>query len=450
MFRKRPAPRHRGDPRRHGGLGEQLVICVVSVQISLAWLPSTQAEPAEVSQQTPRAPAVFGPPAIPIAAQFAPPVVVDAEIPASVTTLTRAEKPREPAAVVQTASTNGIPDAALAAYQRAAAVLGSADPTCRLDWQLIAAIGRVESNHGRYGGNVVTTDGRSRPGIFGIALNGERNTAVIRDTDAGLYDRDVVYDRAVGPMQFIPSTWSVVGVDADGDGERDPQDIDDAALAAAVYLCSGDGDLSVAADERQAVFRYNHSGSYVDLVVAIKGSDLEGDFAAVPTSVRVREIDEPIVVEEETDASEEAKPDDETTLEIAAEVMDHLDATWPPRGQGNHANPGHGPGSPGHGPAPECASDVTDAGNQDATTDTEDTAAEPPEYESGTGADAGAEGDVEEERPLPTDPANEFECIRADDPTEESDDAGESGSTNDGQEPNAGDAADAVPREDGA
>ena len=45
-------------------------------------------------------------------------------------------------------------------------------------------------------------------------------------------------------MQFIPSTWAVVGVDADGDGERNPQDIDDAALAAAVYLCSGNEDLS--------------------------------------------------------------------------------------------------------------------------------------------------------------------------------------------------------------
>ena len=46
------------------------------------------------------------------------------------------------------------------------------------------------------------------------------------------------YDRAVGPMQFIPSTWSVIGVDGDNDGKRNPQDIDDAALATAVYLCS--------------------------------------------------------------------------------------------------------------------------------------------------------------------------------------------------------------------
>ena len=64
------------------------------------------------------------------------------------------------------------------------------------------------------------------------------------DTDAGQYDNDTRFDRAVGPMQFIPSTWSVVGVDGDSDGTRNPQDIDDAALATAVYLCSGDDDLS--------------------------------------------------------------------------------------------------------------------------------------------------------------------------------------------------------------
>ena len=44
-------------------------------------------------------------------------------------------------------------------------------------------------------------------------------------------------------MQFIPSTWSIVGVDADNDGQRNPQDVDDAALASAVYLCSGADDL---------------------------------------------------------------------------------------------------------------------------------------------------------------------------------------------------------------
>ncbi len=184
--------------------------------------------------------------------------------------------------IVATASTNGIPAAALAAYQRAETVINSADKTCNISWQLIAAIGRVESNHGRFGGNVLDEDGLSRPGIYGIALDGRRNTAVIRDTDAGQYDNDTKFDRAVGPMQFIPSTWSVVGVDADGDGKRDPQDIDDAALGTAVYLCSGPDNLSTEAGQRKAIYRYNHSSSYVNLVLSITEAYLEGDYSAVP------------------------------------------------------------------------------------------------------------------------------------------------------------------------
>jgi membrane-bound lytic murein transglycosylase B len=187
-------------------------------------------------------------------------------------------------AVLASASTNGIPDAALAAYQRAAQVIDAADPSCHLSWPLIAAIGRVESNHGRHGGNTLGTDGVRSPGIFGIPLDGSNGTARITDTDAGQYDDDPVYDRAVGPMQFIPSTWSVVGVDGDGDGIRDPQDIDDAALATAVYLCSGDEDLATTAGQRAAVYRYNHSQAYVDLVLAIMRAYAAGDYTAVPNA----------------------------------------------------------------------------------------------------------------------------------------------------------------------
>jgi Transglycosylase SLT domain len=105
---------------------------------------------------------------------------------------------------------------------------------------------------------------------------------VIKDTDAGQYDGDSRFDRAVGPMQFIPSTWSIVGVDADNDGQRDPQDIYDASLASAVYLCSGPDDLSTDAGQRSAVFRYNHSQKYVDLVLAIEHAYQRGDFTSVP------------------------------------------------------------------------------------------------------------------------------------------------------------------------
>jgi len=184
--------------------------------------------------------------------------------------------------IVSTSSTNGIPAAALSAYQRAEAVINSADKACNLSWQLIAAIGRVESDHGRYAGNALNAKGVATPGIYGIALNGKNNTALIRDTDAGAYDNDTTYDRAVGPMQFIPSTWSVVGVDADSDGVRNPQDIDDASLATAVYLCSGTDDLSTLSGQRTSVYRYNHSDSYVNLVLSVADNYLQGDFTSVP------------------------------------------------------------------------------------------------------------------------------------------------------------------------
>jgi membrane-bound lytic murein transglycosylase B len=185
-------------------------------------------------------------------------------------------------AVIASASTNGIPSAALSAYQRAAQVIDSADKGCNIDWPLIAAIGRVESNHGRYGGNTLDDNGVSRPGIYGIPLDGSNGTSQIADTDAAQYDNDPQYDRAVGPMQFIPSTWSVVGVDGDGDGKRNPQDIDDAALATAVYLCSGDEDLSTTKGQQAAVYRYNHSQDYVNLVLSIMNAYIDGDWSSVP------------------------------------------------------------------------------------------------------------------------------------------------------------------------
>jgi hypothetical protein len=179
---------------------------------------------------------------------------------------------RPPAGVPARAASvrdDGIPAVALSAYQRAAAVIDAADDGCHLRWPLLAAIGRVESDHGRHAGGQLSEDGVARPSIFGPLLDGRRGTTRIADTDGGLFDRSTALDRAVGPMQFIPSTWLIVGVDGDGDQQRDPQDIDDAALAAAVYLCSGEGDLSAATDAGAAVYRYNHSASYVGLVMRI-------------------------------------------------------------------------------------------------------------------------------------------------------------------------------------
>ncbi|HET8614651.1 MAG TPA: lytic murein transglycosylase [Actinomycetales bacterium] len=163
----------------------------------------------------------------------------------------------------------GIPAPALAAYQRAAALLDRADPGCHLDWALLGAIGRVESDHARFGGNALDAQGIARPGIIGIPLDGRAGTALIRDTDGGRWDHDTVYDRAVGPMQFIPGTWRSVAADGDGDGQRNPQSLADAATSAGVYLCSGPGDLRQPGNLYQAIRRYNNSDSYARTVMAI-------------------------------------------------------------------------------------------------------------------------------------------------------------------------------------
>ena len=163
-----------------------------------------------------------------------------------------------------------IPPPTLAAYRRAAARLQEADPSCGLEWPLLAGIGRVESNHGRFGGAVVRADGVSAPPVIGIRLDGSlAGTMVVRDSDRGALDGDSLYDRAVGPMQFLPGTWRAYAADGDGDGRDNPQDIDDAALASAAYLCSGSGNLATPAGARAAVLRYNNSSDYADLVLRL-------------------------------------------------------------------------------------------------------------------------------------------------------------------------------------
>ncbi|MDR6209373.1 membrane-bound lytic murein transglycosylase B [Nocardioides zeae] len=206
------------------------------------------------------------------------------ETPASVS-VPDAVTPTSDPQIVSASSTSGIPAVALGAYQRAQTIINGADTSCRISWQLIAAIGRVESDHGRFGGGQLSDEGIATPGIFGIPLDGTNGTSRILDTDAGELDNDATYDRAVGPMQFIPSTWRVIRVDANGDGVRDPQNIHDAALGTAVYLCSGTEDLSTEAGKRAAVLRYNRSEEYVNLVLAIEQAYLDGEYTSVPNAV---------------------------------------------------------------------------------------------------------------------------------------------------------------------
>lgn len=173
----------------------------------------------------------------------------------------------DPAWLARTAAATGIPTRALRAYAGAQLTVAAEQPSCGLGWNTVAAIGAIESDHGRHGGAVLGEDGRSTPAIRGPALDGD-GVAAIADTDGGRWDGDAVWDRAVGPMQFIPDTWARWGVDADGDGIADPNQIDDAALATARYLC-GAGTMTDADGWRAAVFAYNHLDVYVDDVAAL-------------------------------------------------------------------------------------------------------------------------------------------------------------------------------------
>ncbi|WP_228717524.1 lytic murein transglycosylase [Allosaccharopolyspora coralli] len=160
-----------------------------------------------------------------------------------------------------------IPRAALEAYGYAARATEVSRPECNLNWPVLAGVGAVESGHGRFGGAELDETARPSIPIRGIPLDGADGVRRIDDTDSGRLDGDEVFDRAVGPLQFIPETWNEWAVDADGDGFADPDDLDDAALAAAHYLCDSAGDLEDPDSFWDGVLTYNASRSYVQEVL---------------------------------------------------------------------------------------------------------------------------------------------------------------------------------------
>ncbi|TWP48693.1 lytic murein transglycosylase [Lentzea tibetensis] len=156
-----------------------------------------------------------------------------------------------------------IPVRALRAYAQADVIMQSQAPACRISWATLAGIGRVESHHGSIFGARLQDSGIPSKPIIGIPLNGSPGVRAIRDTDGGRFDGDTEWDRAVGPMQFIPGTWNRWAQRAAGDGlPADPQNIDDAALTAARYLCAGGRDVGTGGGWWQAVMSYNNSVEY--------------------------------------------------------------------------------------------------------------------------------------------------------------------------------------------
>ncbi|BAL92797.1 hypothetical protein AMIS_75770 [Actinoplanes missouriensis 431] len=160
----------------------------------------------------------------------------------------------------------GIPVVAVQAYGYAELVVAKTTPSCHLSWTTLAALAKVESDHGAFNGAVLGVDGVASPTIYGLPLNGQGGRQMIADTDRGQLDGDASFDRAIGPMQFIPSTWKENAVDADRDGVTNPNDIDDAALTAAVYLCKGGRDLAKAESWWDAILSYNAVRPYAQRV----------------------------------------------------------------------------------------------------------------------------------------------------------------------------------------
>lgn len=157
-----------------------------------------------------------------------------------------------------------IPERMLVAYAKAEELQRQTDPACGISWTMLAGIGRKESFHGRINSTSINQDGTLSKPIIGVPLDGSPGFRAVKDTDKGVMDQDTTWDRAVGPMQFIPTTWKRYAVRVSGDGQpADPQQVDDAAATAARYLCAvGDNELTSPQGWWKAVMTYNESVSY--------------------------------------------------------------------------------------------------------------------------------------------------------------------------------------------
>lgn len=190
-------------------------------------------------------------------------VVANTKIPRSLRTDVATIASPPPASVVMAPGGVHIPPIALNAYRTAEKIMASAAPGCGISWNLLAGIGRIESGHANNG----ATDARGTAlyPIYGPVLDGSLagNEVIVQSVAAGR----VYYARALGPMQFLPGTWARYASDALGDGKPDVQNVYDAALAAARYLCTGGLNLRDSSQVLTAILRYNNSMAYAENVL---------------------------------------------------------------------------------------------------------------------------------------------------------------------------------------
>jgi len=163
-----------------------------------------------------------------------------------------------PSVVVNSPGALRIPAIALSAYRNAERMMASAAPGCGVSWNLLAGIGRIESLHAN--GGATDTRGTAMRPIYGPTLDATLpgNEVIVQSRSANR----VMYARAMGPMQFLPGTWSRYASDGDGDGKADVQNVFDSSLAAARYLCSGGLNLRDPGQVMTAILRYNNSVAY--------------------------------------------------------------------------------------------------------------------------------------------------------------------------------------------
>ena len=159
-----------------------------------------------------------------------------------------------------------MPVTALEAYAYAARVAAVENPNCHIAWTTLAGIGQIESHHGTYSHATLKRNGDVDPPIRGVRLDGSGGNLRIVDDDSGEHAENDGVVRALGPMQFIPETWRLYGVDANNDGVVNPDNIDDAALSAAGYLCWRGKDLGTPDGWLTALTAYNDSEIYARAV----------------------------------------------------------------------------------------------------------------------------------------------------------------------------------------